>query len=333
MRNIGWLGSLVAAVAVSGCGGAKCPDGTDPVDGECPCAEVDGYPSDFGGTCPVDTCADDQVFVDGECLYTCEDGSTVEFLDDCPVLLDPVAVGFEFEGGWNGTEITNYSVDIDGEITELLPSVLITFTDADYFSAEDAEGQIGHYCEVIALVTVTTQRGEDLDTDESIWHSFEMSLAPVPDSWTGDFDTACGDLLDEDVWGFEGETLFDKFDGIRFGLGFGPMTDYLRDAWSEESLADLGTSMVTEFIAINDADGNWVAEDWTTGVLFEMDEDGVLETTVDEDGNEVLIGVDVSGVTSTMPAGYIRSFAYWYQDFPLLDLDNLKDGAPAPVAQ
>jgi hypothetical protein len=28
------------------------------------------------------------------------------------------------------------------------------------------------------------------------------------------------------------------------------------------------------------------------------------------------------------PQGYVRSFAYWYQDFPLLDLGNLKDGAP-----
>lgn len=321
--------SVLAAAALVGCGsGEVCADGSAPVNDECPCADGT-YPSDSPtGECDntVECATGYSPTNDGECVDQCFDGTSATFPDVCPVPLNPVAVGFEYDGGWDGTDLTSFWLDAESEIP---PGFLVIFADADYFGAASAEDQEGHFCE--AWGEITGIYGQSvLATDDSgtIWHEFDMSWSINPLTWdNAQLDTACAFLLDEEAWGDGGEDLLAAFQDIHLGLGFGPMTAYLEDAWSEESIDLLGDSMFAQYIAINDASGDWIAYDWTTGILFEMNEDGTLATELNEDDEEVLIGVDLSAASS-LPAGYIRSFAYWYQDFPLLDLSNLGDGAP-----
>jgi hypothetical protein len=148
-------------------------------------------------------------------------------------------------------------------------------------------------------------------------------------------DHDCIGKVDPDIWGEEAENLLGPFDGAHLGYGWGVQTDYLLDAWGTETQDDeeIVNSMVASYIAINNKDDVWEAEDWTTGFTFQWDEaTGYRALTDDPDypGEQVLVYDDMSDLVlgGPMPPTYVRSSAYWYQDFVLLDLSNLHDGAP-----
>jgi hypothetical protein len=120
-----------------------------------------------------------------------------------------------------------------------------------------------------------------------------------------------------------------KFDGMHFGMGFGPMTEFLQGVWSPQILETQGHGMFAQYIAINDKDGVFTGTDWTAAILFKWDED-THEIIFDETGSAIAQEVSPTGAEPPpLPNGYVFPKAYWYQDLPLMDLDNLKDGAPS----
>lgn len=341
MRSLFALASVTALASLAACGGETCPDGSDPVDDECPCADGT-YPSDNDdGECDNDPdCETGEVVSNGECRFECSNGQLADDEEDCPFNLNPEAVGFEFDGGFDGEMIGNYALrDSGGELVELLPSVTIQFADSQYFGAGTVEAQLGHHCEAIALFDYI-EGTSTLDTDGStVWTQFDTTLSIVPGSWETDTNEDrldCGPALNPELWGDNGEDLLSAFTTFRFALGFGPMTDYLRESWQDdagdwfnEDIESLSTAFMAEYIGINDAQGNFVLEDWTTAFAFEYDPE-TLEVEVDED--DYLVQIDVTGAEAP-PVGYYRSSSYWWQDFPLMDLSNLGEGRPVDDGQ
>jgi len=230
-------------------------------------------------------------------------------------LIDPVAVGFEFDGVLlNDGTLQGYV--IGGEYQDGL--VVMTLADEAFFSASDTATQDLHSC--VALGTwEPAPRNSDLPNINNVdlWHSFE-------DAYFIDIGHNCINV--QEKWGFEAETLLNYFNGMRLGIGFGPWTDYLKDQWSEESIDLHEDDFFAAYIALNDPNGTFDGDDWTSGLLFEWDEDSGELVADDED---LLIALPVVQIPpgGVLPQGYVRNFAYWYQDFPLMDFDGLKDGA------
>ena len=114
----------------------------------------------------------------------------------------------------------------------------------------------------------------------------------------------------------------ERFNGMKFGMGFGPMTEYLATRYTdEESQALARSSAYATYIAMNHPAGvgetEFIGYDWTIAWAFEWDsETGIV--SIDEDGQS-LIRVETENVSSA----YVQSSAYWYEDFPNLDLDGL----------
>jgi hypothetical protein len=248
-----------------------------------------------------------------------------------PNMIDPVAVGFEFDGVVRGNgSLEGYVVTGYGQVP---PVMVLTFASLDYFYATTVEQQDREYCIAFGeFQPPPLVKPNQIPTWDAtfLFSSYEVALGIEFHNCTGadnNFDYVIDAIADPAIWGSNAENLVDPFVGAHFGYGWGPMTDYLRDAWTQTTIDDIGNSMAGTYIAINDAQGTWEAFDWTTGILFEWD-----ETTGElvDDGMGFLVGIDISGVQEgdNLPDGYMRSFAYWYQDFVLMDFTNLQDGAP-----
>jgi hypothetical protein len=247
---------------------------------------------------------------------------------------EPVAVGFEFDGVVlaNG-ELSGYvAEDSAGNLVEVPPVMVVTFASADFFGASSAEEQEAQSCVALALFQPEPSSAT-LANDDGVllYRSYDTAL----DLETDPEFTDCDEKLDPTVWGENAATMLDAFDGAHFGYGWGEMTDYLLESWGTATLDDeeIANAMIASYIAINDLNGDWIASDWTTGLLFEWDPaTGELVTveSPDDPAVELLVPIDVTGVPvgAPLPEGYVRSFAWWYQDFVLLDLENFKDGAP-----
>lgn len=252
-----------------------------------------------------------------------ETGTTIQ----PPAYMDPIAVGFEFDGviRSDGT-IQGYETGY-GLTT---PIVVLTFTDLDFFYASSTAAQTGHFCTAIApfeyapTAPLTTANGNPL------YLSYDVALTDVGAlvfvDGAGNPVDQCAGLVDPAVWGANAENLIGPFEGAHFGFGLGEMTDNLRGSIGAATLTDLGDFMLAGYIAINDAAGAFVAEDWSLELVFEWDV-ATGELVADADG--YLVGIDVSNLPpGAFPDAYIRSFAFWYQDFVLMDFTNLTDGAP-----
>jgi hypothetical protein len=242
--------------------------------------------------------------------------------------LDPVAVGFELAAQMN----SDGSLGVWRQGTyEYIPLLLLTFADVEYFSTSDQEG---HYCTAFAPFGSDVEYGGIFPlgkpdqvpvSDGAIMYwSYDVALNLQIDP---DF-TDCDELVDPEKWGENAELLLEPFVGAHVGIGFAPMTDYLREAWAQEVIDEYDDSFLAMYIAINDASGDFIGFDWTSALIWEtdpdtgevlIDENGYLANTVPVDG--LLPGGD-------LPVGQVQSYAYWYQDFPLMDFSNLRDGAP-----
>lgn len=237
---------------------------------------------------------------------------------------EPATVGFELEAivHDDGT-LGSYFIDTD----EIGPWMILTFTSLEYFDVDTEEEKAEQSCIAYGRFAPSPLLPPDqipLAVPAELYLSFDGVVTLELHN--------CSGKVKPDVWGADAEILLDKFQGAHLGIGVGRMTDYLREAWSDQTLTDYGDFMLAEYVALNDKDGAFVGIDWTTAMEFEYDPDTqTLPTVLDEDGNEVLVGMNVASLPSgaTLSEGYLRSFSYWYQDFPLLDLDNLRDGAPA----
>jgi len=255
---------------------------------------------------------------------------------------EPVAVGFEFDGvvGPGGTPASFLFDDPnDGLTYERYPYILVTFGAQEYFDTPNlTDEQIDSWtCSVIAVPWNPPPAVAQIPTHDGalLHHSYDVALDLDidPDS------TDCDEELDPSVWGEDAADLLEAFDGMHFGYGWGQQTDYLKGAFEPATLADeeFMSAWLASYVAINDAAGDWLAYDWTFGFAFQWDiVTGYLVTVPDPDppatypDRQLLVRQPVTDIPAgdPLPPMYIRSSAWWYQDFPLLDLSNLKDGAP-----
>jgi len=256
---------------------------------------------------------------------------------------EPVAVGFEFDGvvGPDGTPASFFYDDpTDGLTYERYPYILVTFASLDYFedTSQTDEEIAARTCSVASVVPWNPPPAvAQIPTHDGalLHYSYEVALDLEIDPDLTD----CDEELDPAVWGEDAADLLEAFDGMHFGYGWGQQTDYLRGAFDQSTLDDeeFMSAWLASYVAINDAAGDWLAYDWTFGFTFEWDiETGYLVTVPDPDppatypDRQLLVRYPVTDIPAgdPLPPMYIRSSAYWYQDFPLMDLTNLKDGAP-----
>ena len=206
--------------------------------------------------------------------------------------------------------------------TEFPPYVVITLADIEYFSLP-ADQRSGHYCEVVALFNGSNASFPGYtpgSTTGDLWDPHGPAV-DLWGAWTGDLSVL--DLADEtrslcvdlDPAVRDGGTPMTTFDGMRFGAGIGELTDYSASGWTSETIDVFGESMMTQFIAIQRADGDFHAYDWNSAFLWEMDATG--EVTV-EAGQ--LVPEPVRAGTAT---GYMAGASFWYDDLVNLDLGAL----------
>lgn len=276
------------------------------------------------------------------------DGDTDDDTDSV-TYFEPVAVGFEYVGGWDpdSESLTGWTSSTDGSLID--PYVIVTVTDLEFFSLSGDE-QEGHYCEM--YYTFDAYASDELEAFEAgdpdaanpwetkgdqadLWGAFEGGLYLY--GWSTDTEDVClsfdpadwPDTLEDpdtgDVILPAGQPMM-KFNGMRFGIGFGELTEYNANAWTEETLDEYGDFMFTQYIAVNHPVGDgveFVGYNWTTSFLWQWDEVGGEIITETSDEGELLVGQDTQ---SGGASGWINSYAYWYEDFPNLDLDALAEG-------
>jgi len=138
------------------------------------------------------------------------------------------------------------------------------------------------------------------------------------------------------------------FQGMHLGIGLGPMSSYMTetyeaaDWWEPESDP---FSYLSMYVAMNHPDDeatsgyNFVGYDFNTAYYAEVDMDECMEN-LDEETGEVLgttcggIVVDEDGylvpgnhnVDVGSRTAFISASAWWYEDFPNLDLEILGEG-------
>ncbi|MCB9673298.1 MAG: hypothetical protein H6734_27795 [Alphaproteobacteria bacterium] len=237
--------------------------------------------------------------------------------------LNPEFVAFELETAIlaDGT-LSNWM--ISGY--DLPPMVYMKFVELDYFySASTAEAD-SHACTVFGTWLATPLANPDsLDGDFSL-------ATPPNDAFIAAYEhplaveySTCQDVIDENIWGPDGYDLHSAFNGAHFGIGFGPMTEEWIDDlgfFDQESKDFLLANSFLQYVAINDAAGDFVAKPWSYIINWQWDST-TKEPTVDGDG--YLVPVDVSD--GTIHEALLLAGAIWYEGFYDMDFANLHDGA------
>lgn len=233
--------------------------------------------------------------------------------------MEPIAVGFEVEGVLYEDGRLMPLVYDDGSYSN--PYVRVIFADEEFFDLS-GDAQLGHYCEIVAEIP-------NLEVFEDGEHAFR-AIGDAQMNWTYEdnlqlyfefANTRCADVVDPAVWGGEAEVLFEAFNNMHFGVGYGAMTTRMWDAFGGETATDnedIVDRIFQVYIAVNDAEGQWSGCDWSYGFLYEVDE---YDMQVEDPKNPgYLAPVDVANQNwaSPLPKGYLRTGAYWYQDFWLM---------------
>lgn len=238
----------------------------------------------------------------------------------------------------------------------LSSGVTITLASVDFFSlgssASDEDREM-ESCSVFAdfAYSPTNLLAQDFDwtggsgsagTTVDLWGSFVGTLVMRMDSASD----RCGQLE-------EGHSL-DTFDGMRFGIGFGQLSAYMTgefestDWWADD--AEAQAAYFTQYIAVNhpaasDLGYDFIAYDWTSSIMVDIDNDKCVDielgevvdadpesttqvcgeiVTVEEDGGTVFDLADQTENVGTRSV-YVQGNSWWYEDYPNLDLDLMKE--------
>ncbi len=308
-----------------------------------------GECTEFGGTWLPDGCPGD------------DDGGGDD--GDAAAPFEPIAIGFEFHGIWE--ESTGRLLDYvwpgiltaSGDPEIYRSHVIVRVATAAYFAALTEEEKAGEYCEWVALFGGSYEDGDltepvayDMESEEfdwtagvggtgvevAEWTAWEGGLMTVSDSWG----SRCSDWED-------GEPL-DLFNGMHFGLGLAPLSSYMStellgtDWWDETTDP---YSYFTMYTAMNhpneDVSEGWdfIGYDFSGGLYVEVDKDVCVDSSV---GGGTVCGevqfdpADEDFVYNYRKAdfredegerfAFIMGNAWWYEDFPNLDLDLMKEG-------
>ncbi|MEL6342902.1 MAG: hypothetical protein AAFV53_07195 [Myxococcota bacterium] len=279
---------------------------------------------------------------------------------------DPVAVGVEFEAGLDPifkSEFLIYRYQSAAE-TFLRPLVTLSVTNIDYFSlpaGSTEEDRNANRCQLLAEFdyviddTPPTALAFDYESgtgflSESYQLNFFAEGAANIIGYSALLDETgevvrdadgilvpsnnCQQIIDQGV--------YDQLDGMHLGIGFGPMSDFMRtelfddyaDFEEDQIDAIAGAYIAMNHPADNEDGYNFIPTNWNYMYYFagEIEPD----SAIDADGNafdSVLVTVDPSSsnleFSTPFDGNFVRVFPYWYEDFPNLDLDNMKAGAPA----
>ncbi len=234
-------------------------------------------------------------------------------------IINPIAVGFEIDAvvRSDGT-LTGYTV----LNTEIPPTIILTFVSQQFFLETSQAGQLEQSCVAFGTFNVDPMSKPDqipISSADLLYRSYDGALTIEAQT--------CGLVTDPNVWGADAQDLWGPFVGAHIGYGFGPMTTYLEGQWQANDLITYRDNLFANYIAINDANAQFIGQDWSSGIVFEWDESsGALIS----DQNSDLIPIDISGLGpgADLPQGYVRGYSYWYQEFTGLNFSNLSDGAP-----
>ena len=252
-----------------------------------------------------------------------------------------------------------------GEDTSLFAVVEMSLASMDFFSmSSDDPDRDMEVCTMAALffhqpATIVTEEydwvnyGGGNGTIVAPWASYEGYLAILESSLSD----RCYEL-DPAQW--TDGTPVEVFNEMHFGISFGELSTYMSEQYAESAAEDpdfaeywetAQYSYFTQYIAMNHPNADepsgydFIAYDWTTSLYIESDKD-VCEDIVDEEGTVVetvcgkfvieegdtpgsyqYVFADVTDTTSDR-FGYVSGSAWWYEDFPNLDLTLLKEGIP-----
>ena len=264
------------------------------------------------------------------CSTESDSGTRPDSLDDTYVhdetkesaYFQPHALSVGYTGGWD----EHYDALMDwaykGEGYD--GYIRLTVVSEEYLRlAPDGPAREDEYCEIRALFhsapAELTAQSLGADTDAVLRAAFDGHIEIY-----GFIGTQCYNF-DPAIW-TNGEPR-EAFDGMRLGLGLGPLTPFLSEAWASETVMAYGGYMLSTYVAINRPDGeggvDFIAEDWTTALLWQWDVDSGEVLTNDEG---VLMGQDIS---DPVLSGWLSCYPYWYQPLDELELGLLQEGVPA----
>lgn len=275
------------------------------------CEGKDGAPA---GESPADTAADSGPTETGS-TDSEPTGTTPE------TWFAPAAIGFEVASGWDPTtgELVTLNLDEDSPVP---PSVILRFASAEYFAESDPDVRDALECTVLARLDVAPGTfdvtGQEDGAPLEVWDAW-VGTATFDAGGLEDDEPACHAIDPEAVP--DGD-LIGTFSGMKLGLAFGPLTEYAGVIWDPDDVAAYPETIFTQAVAINHPDGagvSFVGHDWSSAILYQVDPE-TLTPVFDGDGYAV-------PATSRDGVGLAVGHARWLEDFPLLDLGLLKEGA------
>ncbi len=242
---------------------------------------------------------------------------TVSGVDD---YFTPVAFSISYTGGWDEHQDALLEWSYDGEGYD--GYIRLTLVSEKFFSLspDDEVGLETESCEVRALFHAEPASLDAVHRDDGSPATLRAAFVGGLEIY-GFIGPECYNLNPE-IWA-DGEPR-EALDGMRLGLGFGEMTDFLRASWADSTLLTYGSYMLAEYVAVNTPDGtggvDFIAKDWTTAMLWQWDvESGEVLT----DGSD-LMGQDIS---DPVLSGWLTGYPIWFQPLDTLDLALLQEGA------
>jgi hypothetical protein len=242
----------------------------------------------------------------------------------------------------------------------------VKFVTRDYFTATTDAGQDAATCEIQgSIASAIVSDGLDEDGEEAFEVLYDVPTYDM-DAYEYNYGRESDDPMtigEAEYWqAFEGGLvmnwssasdncadvnvdILNMFQGAHFGLGFGPMTDYLLDvysdaSWWEESGESYGTAFQAYNFADEEAPSGYTFQglDWGTASLFVVDDAVCAEREIDTDGNteEICGGLvvdsddNLEGANVNDGIGTRRSFViaqpYIYPGIDSFDADIIGEG-------
>jgi hypothetical protein len=273
--------------------------------------------------------------------------------------LDAAAIGLEFTGIWDeatGTLLPYYilpgAITADGEDLAMYSGVTITLATSAYFSAATDEEMDAESCEMFAIFAGTDGDEEtmpfpiDMTAREFDWSGGVGGVGTGPSvdlwdgaAWEGGLSILTDDWVEADCEGWK-----DTFDGMHYGVGFGDLSTYFTAELSSYEWWDDAVhshSYFTNYTAMNHPEPgsslgyDFIGYDYTRGAFFQADPTICFEGTEvcgavklepgDEPGSYFYIDGNFDEDIGSR-YGFIKSTAWWFEDFPVLDLDMMGEG-------
>jgi hypothetical protein len=278
----------------------------------------------------------------------------------------PAAIGIEFSGIWDeeaGT-LNDYvnpgELSESGEPTAYSAAAVVTLATVEYFGAESDAEREGEFCQWLAYFggavvagSLTDPVAYDMNAMEFDWETGAGGTGTLIEEWAaweGGLVIAPSSMDDRCLDWEDGSP--DLFHGMHYGLGLGPLSSYMTTTYEDTDWWDATTdpySYLTMYTAMNHPNSestlgyDFVGYDFSIGLYVEADPDSCAEV-LDADGEvaEVICGEfqiedgDEAGSYQYKLGdhredvgsryAYIRGDAWWYEDFPNLDLNQMKEG-------